>query len=268
MLTRILIVFLILLITGSPYAQQTATLKKTIELVIPGSGGSNGASVAWHPVHKKYYASMAGNAGFPFAVFDSKGTRVSDEEMQTLEDVRGLWYNPDSRNIQANCYSDHGWIEYITDEKGIPTEIKYLLQKKVQPDDQSAGAYDSQNKLVFFLDEMGYVAAYQYPEGEQVKEFPLHLGKTSGKTDADDNEALYANYNSTALICTGLKKAEIGVLNFSKKQVELYDMTTGYLTRILKLPPDAPSPARLNFSYSNGIVFLFDQTERVWKGYK
>ncbi|NJO24636.1 MAG: hypothetical protein HC867_00880 [Bacteroidia bacterium] len=63
--TRIL--FLIAFITVSiiTSGQQTTTLKKTLELAIPRTGGANGAGVAWHPDEKKYYASMAGNAGFP-----------------------------------------------------------------------------------------------------------------------------------------------------------------------------------------------------------
>ncbi|NJO24635.1 MAG: hypothetical protein HC867_00875 [Bacteroidia bacterium] len=205
---------------------------------------------------------------FPWSVFDSKGNRLSSEDQQALEDIRGIWYNGMAKAIQVNCFADHGWVEYILDKNGNPEDIKYLLEDMAQPDDQSAGAYDPDNNRVIFLDEMGYVAVYAFPTGEHVKEFPLHLRKTSGKENADDNEKVIDDYNSTNIIFTGIKKAELGVLNTKERKVELYDISTGYLTRILKLPADALVATRLNFSYTNGMVFLFDQTSRVWIGYK
>ncbi len=48
----------------------TLTMPRTIDDEMPGT---RGACVAWHPVQKKYYASMAGNIGYPMGVFDATG---------------------------------------------------------------------------------------------------------------------------------------------------------------------------------------------------
>src|SRR5262245_4426823 len=76
------------------------TLKKVLELKMPKEGGANGASVAWHPVQKKYYAAMAGNTTYPLAVFDINGKRLSADDQTTMFDVRGLWYNSRSKKLQ------------------------------------------------------------------------------------------------------------------------------------------------------------------------
>ena len=48
----------------------------------------------WHPQQMKYYASMAGNAGYPLAVFDNNGKRLSNDTLNCQVDTRGLRYNP------------------------------------------------------------------------------------------------------------------------------------------------------------------------------
>ena len=48
---------------------------------MPEGDGNNGASVAWHPQQKKYYASFAGNATYPLAVFSENGKRLSANDL-------------------------------------------------------------------------------------------------------------------------------------------------------------------------------------------
>jgi hypothetical protein len=40
------------------------------------------------------------------------------------------------------------------------------------------------------------------------------------------------------------------------------------LSQLLKLPEDAISYDWLNFSFSNGIYWLFEKDNRKWVGYK
>src|SRR4051812_44622439 len=93
----------------------TQSLKKVAELKMPLTAedempGTRGASVAWHPIQKKYYASFAGNVDFPMGVFDATGKRVSADELKTQADTRGLWYDPAKKTIAGNGYSDFGWF--------------------------------------------------------------------------------------------------------------------------------------------------------------
>jgi hypothetical protein len=97
----------------------------------------------------------------------------------------------------------------------------------------------------------------------------LYLG-ISDKADIIDEEQedTKENYNSSAIIFTGLPNKEIGLLNVIDKKIELYDLKTGLMTKSLILPSDAPVETLMNFSYANGIYWLFDTNERIWHGYK
>jgi hypothetical protein len=268
---------LLLAIVASPaiHAQVNKTLNKVIELEIVGEDGANGAGVAWHPGQKKYYAAIAGNETFPLGVFDEKGKRLSDDEQKTLFDIRGIWYNPNTKTIQMNGYNGAGPAEYKLNPKGMPAEILTLTVSINQPHAQSAGAYDTKLNLVYFLnaDDEGYVEVYNFKDGSEVKTIPLTLGLTQKNVDDDgydkeDNYWVIEDYNSSTVIFTGIAGAELGLFNHYEKQVELYNKENGHLTQTLKLPEDSPVPDFLNFSYCNGIYWFFDKDTRVWVGYK
>lgn len=114
--------------------------------------GTRGASVAWHPGLKRYYAAMAGNVGYPLSVFDATGKRVSPDSLNCEADVRGLWYNPVAKTIQGNAYGDGGWFSYKLDAKGMVKEVESLMEEMTQPNEQSVGAYNPVAAQVLFLD--------------------------------------------------------------------------------------------------------------------
>ncbi len=106
-------------------------------------------------------------------------------------------------------------------------------------------------------------------DGVSDSSIALHLGaKSKDEIEEPVSADVKGNYNENAIIYTGIAKSEIGVLNFSDKQIELYNLATGLRTQILKLPSGAPVQASLNFSYCNGTYWLYDKTDRVWHGYK
>jgi hypothetical protein len=250
---------------------QTRTLKPALQLKIDRTGGANGANVAWHPAQKKYYAAMAGNAVYPMAIFDKDGKKAIDDEVQAMTDVRGLWYNPVMKALQCNGYDKFGWSEYRMDEKGKPTSARSLSIATSQPDAQSVGAYDPKNNLLYFIDvHTNTVESHSLTNGAPGPSVRIHpeVDKNDTFGDAKENE-LPLSYNENAIIFTGIKKAEIGLLNVAKKRIELYDLSSGKMTQTLELPSDAPSlEYSLNFSYCNGIYWLFSKAERIWFGYK
>jgi hypothetical protein len=245
-------------------------LKKVLELKIPREGGANSASVTWHPVLKRYYAAMAGNTSFCLGVFDAAGKRLSTPEQKTYFDVRGLWYNPGTKTLQMNGYNDFGWAEYKLDSKGFPDTISLLHADMNQPDEQSAGAFNSKEKIVYFFNGDGNIDVYDMEEGEFQESLDLTLGKT--KEDADDeltdNEDVIEDYNSSTIIYTGIAGSEIGLLNYINREIELYNIKDGHLARKFSFPAEAPVESFLNFSYCNGTYWLFDKKARIWKGYK
>lgn len=216
---------------------------------------------------------MAGNSKFPLAVFEAKGKRISPDTLTCQQDVRGLWYNPVSKTIQGNAYADGGWFEYKLGKTGLVTSSKIIKEGKNQPNDQCAGAYDVKSKRIIFLDQGSLVY-------EEFKKVDTSAWLEIKWESADEDEYMETDYyygfegtpeayNSTSVVYTGMPGAEIGFLNVSNKEIGLYNIKTGYLTKILALPSDAPPVNEtFNFAYANGLFWLFDIESRNWYGYK
>lgn len=262
------------LVSNLGMSQTTRTLKKTLELKMPRTAdddmpGKNGAAVVWHPLQKKYYAAMAGNTDFPLAIFDGAGKRISSEDLNTMFDLRGLWYNPQKKQLCGNGYGENGWFRYMLDAQGTATDVEVDISGMNQPGNQSVETYDPANNEVLFLN--GNQVSRYSNVGSVNSQVNLRLGLTrKNNTDEEfvpDSEIPEA-YNSTTVIYTGIKGAELGVLNVDKKQIELYDSANGFLTTILKFPETAELNYSFNFSYCNGIYWIFDIEKRTWNGFR
>jgi hypothetical protein len=266
-------------ITSSTIAQSTARkLKKTIVLQMALTAeddmpGTRGASVVWHPLQKKYYAAMAGNVGYPLSVFDATSKRVSADTHITDADIRGLWYNPFVKAIQGNQYNDYGWFQYKLTPGGMVDEVEELQEGMHQPDAQSAGAYYPAKKQVLFQQE-GAILFYNYDtglleeddDGEAIS-LKIFWGLKKSQAEEDQLDSPEGLYNST-VIFTGIKGGELGFLNVDDRQIELYDIKTGYLSQALAIPDDAKAELTFNFAFANGMYWLFDMETRKWTGYK
>ena len=263
-------------------AQLVKTLEKTIELQMPGIAhpskvtgedslpGKRGGAVVWHPQQKKYYAAFAGNETFPLAVFDITGKLLSGEDLTTMQDLRGLWYNPKLNKICGNGYSDIGWFSYTLDTKGIPVKSEIYAAGMNQPGEQSIGVFNAKSNLVCFLygqKVYAYNADAMQEEDSTIRLYP-GISKKEDIDEDDDGEFLNDDYSYNVLIYAGIPKAEFGLLNVIERQVELYNRKTGLLTQKLKLPADLPTWPAFNFSYANGTFWAFDQDTRIWTGYK
>ncbi len=269
-------------------AQLEKTLKKTIELKMPGKvyltkgdgqdklpgedslPGTRGGAVVWHSLLKKYYAVFAGNYSYPLAVFDVNGNRLSGEDQTTLEDLRGLWYNPKLNKICGNGFSDIGWFSYKLDTKGIPVTSEIYAAGMNQPSDQSIGVFNAKTNMVYFLYGQNIFVYNAEAMQEEDSTIRLHPGitKADDVDQNDDGTVLSEDYSYNVLIYTGIPKAEFGLLNVIERQVELYNRKTGLMTQKLKLPADLPTWRAFNFSYANGTYWAFDQDTRTWTGYK
>jgi hypothetical protein len=253
------------------FAQKNQELKHVLELQMPEGNGANGASVVWHSEQQKYYAVFAGNIEFPLSVFDNKGERLSADDLYTQFDIRGMWYNTHTKSIQANGYSNNGWIKYELDAKGIPTTTAVAAEGMKQPGKQSVGTFDAQNGIIYFL-KGNMIMAYKDNGDEIGKVATLFVGKTDIKdTKNDESQDPYllpAYYNMTTVVFTGKEKAELGLYNTEAKCIELYDIKTGLMTEKLALPEDAPQETVFNFAYANGTYLLFNKEKRQWVGYR
>jgi len=263
-------------------AQLIKTLKKTVELKMPGIAvpsivtgedslpGKRGGAVIWHPLQKKYYAAFAGNETFPLAVFDVTGKLLSGEDQTCMVDTRGLWYNPKLKKICGNGYADIGWFSHTLDLKGIPVTSEIYVAGMNQPGEQSIGVFHAKSNLVYFIYGQNifvYNADAMQEEDSTLRLYP-GISKKEDIDEEDDGEFLSEDYNSNVLIYTGISKAEFGLLNVMEKQVELYNKKTGLLTQKLRLPDDVETYTAFNFSYTNGTYWAFNMDTRIWTGYK
>ena len=254
---------------GQNNNKPSVTLKEVMTLKIDREGGANGANIAWHPKEKKYYAAMAGNESFPMEVFDAKGKMLSDNSLETFFDVRGLWYNSAAKALQMNGYDNAGWAEYKLNNKGIPISALKLSISVTQPDAQCVGAFDDKTGSLYYYDyATTTVQKYNIKTGDKGDAVELHLGAKTSKDIKEGDETTKDLYNQNAIIFTGIPHAEIGLLNVDAHSIDLYNMATGFLTKSLKLPENAPAENSLNFSFCNGIYWTFDKKDRVWHGYK
>ncbi len=264
-----LFVSLICLSSGI-HAQVSLKLKQTIILRIPGEkgeNGTNGASLTFHPLQKKYYAAMAGNASYPITVFDINGYQLSSDTLTAGFDVRGLWFNPIAKSLQANGYNNFGWTNFKLNMKGIPVGNIVFMEGRNQPGEQSVGTFDAKSQAVLFLSG-NKVVAYDIKTGNSGKEYPLAVAIDSLDLDVLLEDELPYKYNNTTVVFTNMPGAEFGLLDVDNKIVELYSKTTGKLTKSLLLPADAICNTSFNFSFANGIFWLFDKDSRTWTGYK
>jgi hypothetical protein len=171
-----------------------------------------------------------------------------------------------------NGYSSFGWAEYKLNSKGFPDTVRVLFEGSNQPGDQSVGAFNPARKVVYFFNDEGNLDAYTLANGKFLESVELALGRTK-KDDDETDAALGGNYDvmddyNPSIVFTGTPGAEIGILNHTEKQIELYNLKDGHLVRKLSIPEEAPVESFLNFSYCNGIWWLFDRDARTWIGYK
>ncbi len=268
---QLLLIVLGTICSMATYAQKNVkTLKEVMTLKVDREGGANGANVAWHPIQKKYYAAMAGNASYPMMVFDAKGKKLNPDNLTTMFDVRGLWYDPFVNKLRENGYDNNGWAEYRIDEDGIPVSSAKLSIVASQPNVQSVGAFDHKKNELYFLDyDLVELERHSMMGDGGTKNIKIYLGaQNNADATMKVNDELKADYNENAIIYVGQPGADIGLLNVEKKQVELYSVVSGYMMQVWKLPEGAPVQSSLNFSYCNGICWLFDKETRVWHGYK
>lgn len=252
-------------------------LRKLLELQMPLTAedenpGRRAGSVAWHPVLRKYYSNMCGNGNFPLAVFDEKGKRISADTSITGVDMRGIWYNPYIKSLQGNGYDTVGLFSMVPKKNGLNVWPNVYRSGLNQPAPQCVGAYYREQDQILYLSGR---TIYFYGSASNQEERKLRLNW--GRTKADGMEELMdeyeaaespEGYNITTVIYPGIKGAEIGVLNIADRAIELYDKASGFLTKKLQLPDDAPVEMNFNFSYANGIYWLFSMDERTWYGYK
>jgi tetratricopeptide (TPR) repeat protein len=241
--------------------------KPDLQLIMPNEsyGGSNGSSVVWHPLQKRYIAAMAGNAGFPLSIFDAGGKRLSADDQTCQYDIRGLWFHPEKQLVQGNAYDNGGWFAYSIGSN-FKLAGKILHEGSHQPGPHSVGTYYASNKRVGFLNG-NKITFYDPNTGEVDVEKSVAIQPLVPNVDFPDD--LAEDYNETSAVFTGIPGKEIGLLNINEAKVELYDLKTGKLSGVAKLPDGIDYLySMFNFAYANQLYWFYDKNTRIWNGFK
>ncbi len=229
-----------------------------LEIPSAETQGSNGTGVAYDPVKKLYYTAFAGNASYPLVVFDAKGNAVSSGVTTTI-DVRGLWYNSKTATLEANGYNEFGTVKYLLDKKGIPYSTSTLIAGMNQPDANSVGVFDAVHNEILFLEMSDFDGV--------VHRYSRTTGKALGDIELKGMDDM-GLYNNTSMVYTGIKGAEIGIVDYELAIIYLFDISTGEISKQVTLPLDASVEERFNFAFANGMFWFFDTINRAWYGYK
>ncbi|MDB5203042.1 MAG: hypothetical protein JWQ27_2451 [Ferruginibacter sp.] len=259
------ILSLLLIVVSIPFITQaqSRTMEKVLTLKMPDDPGARASAIAWHPTLKRYYAPKSGNASFSMAIFDPAGNLISPSGLTTKFDIRGIWYNPTLKTFCANGYKDNGWITYVLDKNGIPTDIKHDVEYMNQPEEHSVGFYNPRSNEVYFLKNQD-VIIYNASSFEETGKRHLFVSEEYD----EPGEAMPDFMNSSTVVYTGIPGNEFGLLNADDREINLFDKATGKYSKALYFPLDAPTETFMCFTYCNGLYFLFDTKTKSWYGYR
>ena len=244
------------ILSSSVFSQKIIELtNNTLNLQIIQKSGNNGNGVVYNSDKDLYYAAYAGNKAYPLETFSATGTNLHQSSPGV--DIRGLWYNPNTQNLEANCYKEIGYYTIKTDSRGYGgTGTDLIYSGKNQPDDNSCGNIDKKGRTILYYSK-GAILSYDRETGKSVGE----------RVDLEIPTSI-ENINTTTFIYTGEKKMEIGLLNYNHKEVYLFSQKNGAHTATIKLPSSAITSSRFRFSFANGYLFLYDSDTRSWTGYQ
>ncbi len=227
---------------------------KGLILKIQQSNGTNGSAVTYNKSAKLYFTVIAGNAEYPLESFNLNGDAVY--QTKTGVDVRGLWYNKSKGQLEGNGYNETGVFSIKLSDNKPENEANILFEGMNQPNSQSCGIFNSKNNEIIYYSS-GEISKYSRKSGEFIE-----------KIDLKDVPVSLSSINSNSVIYTGVSNSEIGILNYSNKEVYLFNIKDGSFTTTVSLPKDAVTHESFRFSYANGYIFLYDVSSRSWTGYK
>lgn len=262
------------LVAGFFPLQAQKTLSPAVTIQMPEGDGSNSAAVIWHPGTKKYYTSMVGNAIYAMGIYNANG-KPYKENIDAENDYRGFWYNPVSKRIEFNCY-DSGGIGYLKlDGRGLISSKEVIFYGMNQPSSQCVGVYHPTGNNIIYLNPETYaVEKYSAKDGlpnGTLTTIRVGCKKESEATemDADTETSRWESRNINSVQYTGMAKAELAILNYDDRIVELYDQKTGLMSsKFFKIPESVTIHLNFNFCYNNGMWWFFNKDERKWVGCK
>jgi gliding motility-associated-like protein len=219
------------------------------------SDGTNASGVAYNPNFDLYYALIAGNPDYPLETFAPDGTPLFQTE--TGFDSRGLWWNPNLGQLEANGFNAFGLHRFDLDANGFALNTGVdVFTGMNQPDMQSCGDLDYDANEILYYDD-GMIYRYDREDNSFLGSYAL-TGIPVPLTDI----------NSTTVIYTGCPEHEIGILDYVNKRVYFFDKSDGSFTFTSQLPEITVTNNSFRFSFANNHVWLYDVATRSWSSFR
>lgn len=214
----------------------------------------NCSGVAYNPNFNLYYAVRAGNPGFPLETWSAIGTPLYTNAAGF--DYRGMWWNPNTGQMEANGYNTYGiWASNLNASGYALNSGTVLFTGSNQPNSQSCGDYDPVNDQIIYYSN-GRIYQYSRATATMVSNFLV-----TGLPVANNN------LNSTTIFYTGCPGMEYGLLDYVNKRVYMVNRATGAYSGMSQLPGSAVTTGSFRCSWANGLLWLFDLGTRTWYSY-
>lgn len=235
-------------------AQTVDILRSDITLNIKSENGNNGVAIAYNAKQKLYYVTYGGNADYPLEVFSENGNNLYSAALGY--DARGMNYDPKSNSLKGNLYDEGGYFEIRLDKSGIPTGQKsVILPGKHQPTEQSHGFWVPKSKIIYFRDGIT-LYIYDMTQGKEKKQIAL--------TGISENTL--SNCVDYVILYTGKKGFEFVLVNYTKPGVYLFNLK-GAFVKSIGFDSFITIESFFNVGYANNRVWIYNKTDRQWKGY-
>lgn len=248
---------LLLLSSGLAWGQCNILANAVAGLVLDYQSTNllNCSGVGFNPILGRYYAVRAGNSSFPLETWTSTGTQLYTTSAGF--DWRGMWWNPNTNQLEGNGYFNSGlWRADINGSGHALNTGSLLFSGMAQPDAQSCGDYDyDANEIVYYFN--GRIYRYSRTTNAALGNYAL-----TGCPVA------FSNINSTTVVYTGCLGREIGILNYVNKRIYLFNKSNGAYVGTSQLPNTAVTTGSFRFSYANGLAWLFDLGTGNWYSYR
>lgn len=240
----------------------TAQCCQPIANAIPGftysyvlTNGTNASGVAYNPNADLYYYVIAGNPTFPLETSDNAG--VSLNQTNPGFDSRGLWWNPNLNQLEANGFAAGGIWDF--DLNGMQYALNTgtsVFAGNNQPNSQSCGDLDYDANEIIYYDN-GTIHRYDRATNAFLGTYPL-TGIPVGTGSISTYTVAY----------TGCAGYEIGILDYVNKRFYFFDKSNGAYTGMSQLPAAAITNNSFRFSYAGGYAWTYDVGTRTWGSYQ
>ncbi len=215
--------------------------------------GAAPMAIAWNPVTSRYYGANGGAIAFSGFSWEAAGALVQSFNPIGF-DIRGINYRASNQSIEFTRFSSGEVVRAGLDGGGNYTGVNTpVLPSLALPSQQSYGVLDeSRNR-------------YYARDGALVNVINGSTGALAGTVNLDfaaaGNPALlnwslgFDTDNDLFIVAGATGRADVFRLDGSFFGTSFFDAFT-------------PNQAAFNMGYANGQVFVFDETQNAYNGYR